>query len=116
MAYVVCCVAAIPSDRRGAHTERAAMAADVFGDHGATRVLACRGAEVPPGEVTPFPRAVQARDGETVIPGGQEWPDTAAHDAGFPAAIRDARLRDMTEMPFDGRRMTFAGFDVLVDR
>lgn len=115
MAYVMTYVAAVPTANRQAYAAHAAKVAAVFREHGATRVVECWGDMVPPGEVTSFPLAVKAREGETVVMGWQEWPDKATHDASFQAAMQDPRLSGMGEMPFDGKRMIFAGFEVVVD-
>ncbi len=115
MSYVMCYAAAVPNANRDAYAKHSAKAAEVFKDHGATRVVECWGDMVPPGQATSFPLAVQAKDDETVVVGWQEWPDKATHDANIQNAMQDPRLQDMGEMPFDGKRMIFAGFDVLLD-
>ncbi|MDH3666820.1 MAG: DUF1428 domain-containing protein [Paracoccaceae bacterium] len=115
MAYIMSYVAAVPTDKKDAYSKHAALAAQIFKDHGATRVVECWGDEVPPGEVTSFPRAVQARDDETVVMGWQEWPDKATHDAGMPQAMQDSRFQSVREVPFDGKRLIFAGFQKLLD-
>lgn len=115
MPCVMTYVAAVPTANRDAYATHAAEAAKVFREHGATRIVECWGDMVPPGELTSFPMAVKAKDDETVVMGWQEWPDKATHDANFQNAMQDPRLRGMREMPFDGKRMIFAGFDVVLD-
>ncbi|WP_112321186.1 DUF1428 domain-containing protein [Oceanibium sediminis] len=115
MSYVMCYAAAVPTTQKDAYVAHARQAADVFKEHGATRVVECWGDMVPPGTMTSFPRAVQAGDDETVVIGWQEWPDKATHDANITAAMNDPRLRDIGDMPFDGKRMIFAGFEVMLD-
>jgi uncharacterized protein YbaA (DUF1428 family) len=115
MAYVMCYAAAVPNAKKGDYQTHAKRAAKVFKKHGATRVVECWGDMVPPGEMTSFPLAVKAKDDETVVIGWQEWPDKASHDANFQKAMEDPDFGDMSEMPFDGKRMIFAGFEMLVD-
>jgi uncharacterized protein YbaA (DUF1428 family) len=43
-----------------------------------------------------------------------EWPSKEARDAGMAKAMKDPRM-NMSNMPFDGQRMIFGGFAVLVD-
>ncbi|MNR54178.1 hypothetical protein D3C85_1743220 [compost metagenome] len=44
------------------------------------------------------------------------WPSREARDKGMAAAMADERLKEgMDPMPFDGQRMIFGGFEVIVD-
>lgn len=115
MTYVMCYAAAVPTANREAYAEHAAHAAAIFKEHGATRVVECWGEAVPAGEVTSFPLAVKAGPDETVVIGWQEWPDKATHDANMQKAMQDPRFREMSDMPFDGKRLIYAGFEVLRD-
>lgn len=115
MSYVMAYAAAVPTANKEAYLKHSELAAGVFKSHGATRIVECWGDSVPPGEVTSFPLAVKANADETVVMGWQEWPDKATHDANIQAAMQDERFREMGEMPFDGKRMIFAGFETLLD-
>jgi uncharacterized protein YbaA (DUF1428 family) len=45
-----------------------------------------------------------------------EWPSRAARDEGNRKAMADPRMRpEAMEMPFDGKRMVFGGFQTLLD-
>lgn len=115
MSYVMCYVAAVQSDRKQEYLAHSTRAARVFRAHGALRVVECWGDAVPDGATTSFPLAVKAQPGETVVLGWQEWPDRATHEANLENAMRDPRMREGAKMPFDGKRMIYAGFEVLVD-
>ena len=115
MSYVMAYVAAVPEDKKDLYQAKSAEIAAVFKEHGATRVVECWGDMVPPGEVTSFPLAVKAEEGETVVYGWQEWPDKATHEANMQAAMADERLAGFKDVPMDGKRMIFAGFEVLLD-
>ncbi len=115
MSYVMAYAAAVPTGKKAAYAEHSKFAAEIFKSHGATRVVECWGDMVPPGEVTSFPLAVKAGEDETVVMGWQEWPDKATHDANIQNAMGDARFKEMGPMPFDGKRMIFAGFETLLD-
>jgi len=115
MSYVMCYAGAVPTAKKADYEKHAAMAADVFKEHGASRIVECWGSMVPPGEMTSFPLAVQAKDDETVVLGWQEWPSKAAHEENFQKAMQDPRLGGMSDMPMDGKRMIFAGFDMVLD-
>jgi uncharacterized protein YbaA (DUF1428 family) len=61
--------------------------------------------------------AVQCREDETVVFSWIEWPSRAARDAGMKNAMEDPRMKyDPDTMPFDSKRMIFAGFEELLDR
>lgn len=115
MSYVMAYAAPVPTEKKEAYLAHARAAAEVFKEHGATRVVECWGDMVPPGQTTSFPLAVKAGDDETVVIGWQEWPDKATHEANIQNAMSDPRLQGMGEMPFDGKRMIFAGFETVLD-
>ena len=115
MAYVMCYVGAVPTAKKAEYEAHASKAAGVFKEFGATRIVECWGSMVPPGETTSFPLAVQAKDDETVVMGWQEWPDKETHEANFQQAMQDPRLSGMRDTPVDGKRLIFAGFDVVLD-
>ncbi len=115
MPYVMSYIAAVKTDRKDEYLEKASTAAAVFREHGATRVVECWGHEVPAGKITSFPQAVKAEEDETVVMGWQEWPDKATHDENMPKAMQDPRLSVMHDMPMDGKRLIFAGFETLLD-
>lgn len=115
MPYVMAFAAPVPNDKKEAYSTHSKLAGEIFRSHGATRIVECWGDSVPPGEVTSFPLAVKAGPDETVVFGWQEWPDKATHDANMQAAMSDPRFQEMGEMPFDGKRLIFAGFEVLHD-
>jgi uncharacterized protein YbaA (DUF1428 family) len=101
---------------QSAYAAFAEKVAPIFRDHGATRVVDCWGDDVPDGKVTDFRRAVQAGEGETVVFSWIEWPDKAARDAGMAKVREDPRMQpDAIEMPIDGARMIFGGFQAVAD-
>lgn len=95
----------------------AEKAVPIFKDHGATRVVEGWADDIPHGKVTDFYRAVQAKDGETVVFSWIEWPDKATRDAGMKKVMDDPRMQPSGEpIPLDGPRMIFGGFRAIVDR
>lgn len=116
MAYVDGFVAAVPTANREKFLHHAEAAAVVFKEHGALKVVECWGSDVPPGEVTSFPMAVQCRDDETVVFSYIVWPSRDVRDEGMAKVMADPRIQpDTNPMPFDGKRAIFGGFDVIVD-
>lgn len=118
MSYVDGYVLAVPKKNRAAYIKLAEDAAEVFKDHGALSVVENWAEDVPAGEVTSLPMAVQCKNDEDVVFSWINWPSREARDAGNKAAMADARFADWDpkDMPFDGKRMIFGGFDKIVER
>ena len=114
MAYIDGFVMAVPAAKKQAFLETTALWAKYVKELGATRVVQTWGDDVPEGKLTDFRRAVAAEDGEIVSFGWAEYPTKAARDAAKAKMQADDRMKHM-EMPFDGRRMIFGGFDSLVE-
>lgn len=116
MAYVDGFVLAVPTANREVYRRHAATAAVVFKDHGALSVVECWGDDVPEGKLTSFPMAVKCNADETVVFSWITWPSRAARDAGMQKSMEDPRLGPGNDpMPFDGKRMIYGGFEIIVD-
>jgi len=116
MPYVEGFVAAVPAANKEAYRSHAAAAAPVFKEFGALRVVECWGDDVPDGQLTDFRRAVQAKEDEVVVFSWIEYPSREVRDAANRKIMADPRMKAMgADMPFDGKRMIFAGFAPLLD-
>lgn len=116
MSYVDGFVAAVPTANRDAFRRHAEVAAAVFKELGALKVVDCWENDVPDGEITSFPMAVKRNADETVVFGWILWPSREVRDAGMAKAMGDPRLQsDRNPMPFDGKRMIYGGFEILVE-
>jgi uncharacterized protein YbaA (DUF1428 family) len=116
MNYVDGFVAAVPTANRDKFLRHAQDAAVIFKEHGALQVVECWGDDVPEGKLTSFPMAVQRKDDETVIFSWITWPSRAVRDAGMAKVMADPRMQpDKNPMPFDGKRVIFGGFQVIVE-
>jgi uncharacterized protein YbaA (DUF1428 family) len=116
MAYIDGFVAAVPTQNRDAYRKHAEMAAAVFKEHGALKLVECWGDDVPDGKVTSFPMAVRKKDDETVVFSWIVWPSKQSRDEGMKKGMTDPRIQpDVNPMPFDGKRLIFGGFEVLVE-
>jgi uncharacterized protein YbaA (DUF1428 family) len=113
MSYVDGFVAAVPTAQREAFLEHARATHLIFKECGALEVVDCWGDDVPEGKVTSFPMAVKRKVDETVVFGWIVWPSRAVRDAGFKKAMDDPRLQNIA-MPFDGQRMIYGGFELMV--
>ncbi len=115
MSYIDGFVIPVPAGNQDAYRKLASEAATIFMEHGATRVVECWGDDVPDGKVTDFRRAVQAAEGESVVFSWIVWPSKAARDEGNQKVMADPRMKSLPDMPFDGKRMIFGGFQPIVD-
>lgn len=115
MTYVDGFVAAVPTANKEAYRTYAQTAAAVFKEHGALSLVECWGDDVPEGKVNSLHTAVLRKDDETVVFSWITWPDKATRDAGLQQVFGDPRIApENNPMPFDGSRMIFGGFDMIV--
>ena len=116
MPYVDGFVLAVPNDQKDAFKAHSELAWPLFKSYGANAMWECWGDDVPDGTLTSFPMAVKKGPDETVVFSWIEWPDKATRDAGNKKMETDPAFADFAKepMPFDGKRMIFGGFDVLV--
>lgn len=116
MEYIEGLIAAVPTNNKDKFIEHARDAAAVFKEHGAIRLVECWGDDVPAGETTPFPLAVKCKADETVVFSWIVWPSREARDAGMKAVMNDSRMSDeINPMPFDGTRLIYGGFQMIMD-
>ena len=115
MNYVDGFVAAVPTASREAYIRYAQMVGGIFKEGGALTVVDCWGDDVPEGKLTSFPMAVQCQAGETVVFSWITWPSRQVRDEAFKKLMDDPRMNPETNpMPFDGKRMIFGGFQMIV--
>ena len=114
MPYIEGFVAAVPTANKEAYIKQAREAVALFKKLGATRHVECWGDDVPKGALTDFYKATQAKDDETPIFSWIEYPDKATRDAANKAMMDNPDMAKM-EMPFDGKRMFWGGFELVVD-
>jgi len=116
MAYVDGFAAAVPTANREAFREHAQSFVPLFKEFGALQVVQCWGDDVPDGEVTSFPMAVKCKPDETVIFSWVVWPSKETRNRVQKKMMADPRFDPKTNpMPFDGKRMIFGGFEMVVN-
>jgi uncharacterized protein YbaA (DUF1428 family) len=115
MSYIDGYVVPVPAGKKDAYKAMAEKTLALFREYGATRVVECWGDDVPDGKVTDFKGSVKATGDEVVVFSWIEWPDKATRDAGQKMMMEDERMSNMTDVPFDGKRMIYGGFAVLLD-
>ena len=116
MTYIQGFVTAVPTVNKERYRKHTSDSATVFKQFGVNRMVEGWGDDVPKGKVTDFQGAVQAKDDETVVFSWMEFPDKATYDAANKKMMEDPRMKKMMEdMPFDGKRMIYGGFESIVD-
>jgi len=116
MNYIDTFVAAVPDANRPQYLEFVRTTGQLFKECGALRVVDCWGDDVPEGKLTSFPMAVKREPGESVVFGWVAWESKEARDAGWAKAMADPRMSPASmKLPYDGKRMIFAGFQTIAD-
>ncbi|WP_312163257.1 DUF1428 family protein [Phenylobacterium sp.] len=116
MSYVDGFILAVPKANIEAYKEIARKAGAIWKEYGALAYVECVGDDTPYGEVTSFPRAVQAKDDEIVVFSWIVYNSRAQRDEINAKVMADPRMPDDPDkMPFDGKRMIFGGFESFVE-
>lgn len=112
MAYVDGVLAAVPTANKEKYLEHAEKAAAVFKKHGALSIVECWGDDIPEGKLNSLHTAVMRNADETVVLSWITWESKDARNEAWARIMEDPNMPQ--EMPFDGQRMIFGGFDVLM--
>lgn len=116
MRYIDGFVAAVPTANKDAYLKHAAEAAEIFKEYGALSCVECWGDDVPEGEVTSFTMAVKRKETETSVFAWIAWPSKEVRDEAWQKIMADPRMSpDRMDMPFDGKRMIYGGFQQILD-
>jgi len=116
MNYIDGFVAAVPTANREIYKKHAKTAAVVFKEHGALKFVECWGDDVPDGKITSFPMAVKRKHDETVVFSWVIWPSREVRNEGMKKVMADPRSKpDVNPMPFDGTRLIYGGFEMIVE-
>lgn len=119
MRYVDGFVLPVPKKNLEAYRRLARTAGKVWRDHGALEVTECVADDVKPGKLTSFPQSVKLKPGETVVFSWIVYKSRAHRDRVNAKVMKDPRIAKMMDpkaMPFDGKRMFYGGFRVLVEQ
>jgi len=117
MPYVDGFILAVPKANIEAYKAMARLGGEVWMEYGALSYVECFADDVPYGEVTSFPRAVQATDDEVVVFSWITYPSREARDAINAKVMADPRMDSPpADMPFDGKRMIYGGFQSFLER
>jgi len=113
MTYVSGFLIPVPKPNKERYTELAKLSWPLFKEYGAISVQENWENDVQDGETTSFPMAVKRQSDESIVFSWITWPDKKTADACWASFETDPRWEAMKEMPFDGKRMIFGGFDTI---
>lgn len=116
--YVDGYVIPLPKKNLAEYRRMARLGGRVWRDHGALQYMECVGEDLAPKMGFPFPKLVKPKPGETILFSWIVFKSRAHRDRVNAKVIADPRLAKMMKpgaMPFDMKRMSYGGFEVLVD-
>ena len=118
MAYVDGFVVPVPKARLDDYLAMSRSCGAVWREYGALEFRECVGDDVKPGKLTSFPQAVDLQDGEVVVFSWIVYASRAKRDEINDKVMKDPRLAEMMDpanLPFDGKRMIYGGYDMRID-
>jgi uncharacterized protein YbaA (DUF1428 family) len=118
MRYVDGFVIPVPKKNLKAYVQIAREAGQVWKEHGALEYFECVGEDLNVKHGLPFPKLAKVKAGETVVFSFIVYKSRKHRDSVNAKVMKDKRITGMMEgkkMPFDDKRMTYGGFEVLVD-
>ena len=116
--YVDGFVLPVPKKNLAAYRRMARKAGKVWREHGALEYRECVADDVKPGKITSFPQSVKLKPDETVVFSWIVYKSRKHRDSVNAKVMKDPRLADMMDpkaLPFDGMRMFWGGFKVLIE-
>ncbi|HEU4350372.1 MAG TPA: DUF1428 domain-containing protein [Burkholderiales bacterium] len=118
MAYVDGFILPVPKRNLRAYRRMATKAGKVWREYGALDYKECVADDVKPGKHTSFPQAVKLKPGEVVWFSWIVYRNRKHRDRVNKKVMKDSRITPMMDpkkLPFDGKRMFWGGFKVIVD-
>ena len=118
MNYVDGFIVPVPIKNLPAYRRMSRLMGKIWREHGALEYRECVADDVKVGKVTSFPQSVKLKAGETVIFAWIVYKSRTHRDRVNAQAMKDPRLAAMMNpksMPFDGKRMFYGGFKVMID-
>lgn len=118
MAYVDGFVLAVPKKKIAAYKKLAQKAGKIWRELGALEYVECVGHDLKSECGVPFPKLAKAKAGDTVVFSWIVYKSKADRDRVNAKVMKDPRIQSMIDpkdMPFDMKRMSHGGFEILVE-
>lgn len=117
--YVDGFVLVVPKKNVDAYRKLATQASKVWREHGALEYRECVGDDMDVKIGLPFPKLAKAKSDETVVFAWIVYKSRAHRDRVNARVMKDERITagmDLAKMPFDVKRMSWGGFNVMVEK
>jgi uncharacterized protein YbaA (DUF1428 family) len=118
MNYVDGFLLPVPKKNLEVYRKMAQNAGKVWIEHGALEYRECVGEDLQTKMGIPFSKAAKTKAGETVVFSWIVYKSRAHRDKVNKKVMADPRMNEMMNdkaMPFDVKRMSYGGFEVIVD-
>ena len=118
MKYVTSFVMPVQKKKIDLYRKTARKFAKLWKEHGALEVVETVAEDVKKGKLTSFPRSVQLKRNETVVVSWVTFKSRKHRDTVMAKVMGDPRaqkLMNPDDMPGDGHRMFWGGFDVKIN-
>jgi len=117
MPYVDGFIVPVPKKNMEAYLDMARKAGAVWREYGALEYRECVADDVKTGEHTSFPQSVKLEPDETVVFAWIVYRSRQHRDEVNEKVMKDPRIanQDSKNMPFDGKRLIYGGFETRVE-
>lgn len=117
MSYVDGFVLVVPKNKLKAYLALAKKASKIWKEYGALEYREAVGDDLNTKWGVPFPKLAKAKKGETVVFAWVVYKNRKHRNEVNKSVMKDKRLQKMcdpTNMPFDMKRMSMGGFEIVV--
>ena len=114
--YVNSMVMPVPKKKLDDYRRTSRKFGKLWMEHGALEYVDCVGEDVKPGKLTSFPQSVMLKRTETVVFSWVVFKSRAHRDRVTAKMMNDPRAKKMMnskDVPVDGKRMFWGGFEVM---
>ena len=118
MAYVDGFVVPVPKQNLERYKQMSNACGKIWRELGALEYRECVGDDVKPGKLTSFPQSVNLEEGEVVVFSWIVYESRASRDEINDKVMKDPRMEEWMKpesMPFDGKRLIYGGFEMIID-
>ena len=118
MAYVDGFVVPVQKAKLEAYKDISKQCGAIWREHGALEFRECVADDVKPGKLTSFPQSVMLNEDEVVVFSWIVYESRAKRDEVNDKVMKDPRMAEFMKpetMPFDGKRLIYGGFEMVVD-
>ena len=117
MSYCTFFITSVAPNRIDDYKKLAETMAESWIKYGALEVQEFIGIDTPVGEVTSYPRAVKAEEGDIIITGFVRYASQEDKQNIMAQIMADPQMQEMFKnAPMNGMNMVFGGFEPLINR